>query len=894
MKFGLNYDKHIVPKWSQHYIDYNGLRMQLRAKTRRGESIQELSNELIAEIAHFKDFYINATAALGANGDATVELDGEGQPPANAVPGGPVAASPVSPSSQSMTGVYATDDCNELRKFGKLSIVAIRRLLGKFAATGQATSQDLVRAGSELEEWAEPRQTIDEGLNLGNRPSIGREVSLNGTAPSPNGRGAGEKAPSGSLRVDSTHRDDIDRFLAPQSLENFELLLESRSKRYSSSGMGSGQGQFFGRLLCLVANCRPSSFIDAILKHNPDISVRTSRGESALYCASQSGSLSVVQSVVEYFRKSGESLDSAVPRTGWTPLMVACAKGHADVAAHLLSFGADAQKLDVLGWTAREHSAYRGHLEIASLDGFASASMADGGLAGRASLTKETVHNTLTPDKKAVVVTLGSIQGGHDRKTLKLKHQVGGSDGACLESKSLEIIIGGADCASRFVQLPLWEDQSVKPLVGKLDLGAQVQVTVRLWDNGGTPASNRRLASSGTVLLSDDYARFGASRESMLRETTVIMLDKETMEFSGTVLISYVIATPFEGLDHHEAASYKRRFGDPVRLVGHRGLGQNTAGKSNLQIGENTVTFGMIFDLWCSLDANADIDVQITRDLEAVIYHDFSFSGSGSDVPIHDISLAQYKYAGDMQNPSGALLLESGTQRPRAFSSGEDSLLKAIQAQERLRCTVDFDGKGFKANIRGHSIQDAHATLEELLATLPEEIGFNIELKYQRLHEAVEAGVASVTIDINTFVDVALEKIKRLASRRPIILSSFTPEICILLNFKQNAYPVLFITNAGKLPMMDKELRAASLQIALKFARCWQLSGLVLACDTFLLCPRLISLVQDAGLVCASYGLGNNDPANAKIQADAGIDILIVDKVKLIADALGKLQFTEE
>ncbi|KAM0668169.1 hypothetical protein ACQRIU_001731 [Beauveria bassiana] len=866
--------------------------MQLRAKIQRGESIQELSNELIAEIAHVKKFYINATAALGANGDATVELDGEGQPPANAVPDGPVAASPDS-SSQSKTGAYyTTDDYNELRKFGKLNITAIRRLLGKFAATGQATSQDLGRAESELEEWAEPKQTIDESLNPGNRPSIGIEARLNDTAPSLDGRGAGEKAPSSSLRMVFTPRDDIDRFLAPQSLESFERLFNSHIKRHPSSGMDSDQGQFFGRLLCLVASCRPSSFIDAILKHKPDIGVKTSRGESAIYCASQSGSLAVVQSVVKCFRECGEGLDSAVPRTGWTPLMVACAKGHADVAAYLLSSGSDARKVDVLGWTAKEHAAYRGHLDIASLDGFASASIADGILAKRASFTKETVHHTLTPDKKAVVVTLGSIQGGHDRKTLKLNQQVGGSDGAGLESKSLEIIIGGADCASKFVQLPLWEDQSVKPLVGKLDLGAQVQVTVRLWDNGGTPASNRTLASSGTVLLSDDYARYGASRESMLRETTVIMLDKETMEFSGTVLISYVIATPFEGLDNHEAASYKRKPGDPVRLVGHRGLGQNTAGKSNLQIGENTVTsFLSAYRLGAPF---VEFDVQITRDLEAVIYHDFSFSGSGSDVPIHDISLAQYKYAGDMQNPSGASLLEAGTPRPRAFSSGEDSLLKALQAQERLRCTVDFDGKGFKANIRGHSIQDAHATLEELLATLPEEIGFNIELKYQRLHEAVEAGVASVTIDINTFVDVALEKIKRLAGRRPIILSSFTPEICILLKFKQNAYPVLFITNAGKLPMMDKELRAASLQIALKFARYWQLSGLVLACDTFLLCPRLISLVQNAGLVCASYGLGNNDPVNAKIQADAGIDILIVDKVKLIADSLGKLPFTEE
>ncbi len=39
MKFGSNYVKHILPEWSQYYIDYNGLRMQLRATVQRGEGI---------------------------------------------------------------------------------------------------------------------------------------------------------------------------------------------------------------------------------------------------------------------------------------------------------------------------------------------------------------------------------------------------------------------------------------------------------------------------------------------------------------------------------------------------------------------------------------------------------------------------------------------------------------------------------------------------------------------------------------------------------------------------------------------------------------------------------------------------------------------------------------
>lgn len=290
-------------------------------------------------------------------------------------------------------------------------------------------------------------------------------------------------------------------------------------------------------------------------------------------------------------------------------------------------------------------------------------------------------------------------------------------------------------------------------------------------------------------------------------------------------------------------------------------------------------------------------DLQLTRDLEAVIFHDFSLSELGTDVPIHDVTLAQYKHASSLQGPQEALAailngdakgVVGPRQRQRTFSTGEESMLRSLQLKERLLYTVDFQNKGFKPNTRGHSIQDTLATLDELLVKLPEDIGFNIEMsmlnasstalrrrhitytltfktEYPRLHEAVEAGVAPVTIDINTFIDTALEKLQRLAGRRPIMLSSFTPEVCILLSLKQKAYPVLFITNAGKVPMADRELRAASLQMGVHFARRWHLDGIVLACETFLHCPRFIKFVQNAGLVCASYGLLNNDPTSSRV-----------------------------
>ena len=75
----------------------------------------------------------------------------------------------------------------------------------------------------------------------------------------------------------------------------------------------------------------------------------------------------------------------------------------------------------------------------------------------------------------------------------------------------------------------------------------------------------------------------------------------------------------------------------------------------------------------------------------------------------------------------------------------------------------------------------------------------------------------------------------------------------------------VFITNAGKMPITDMEVRAASVQVAVRFARRWNLAGIVFACEPLLLCPRLVGFVKARGLVCASYGVLNNEPEMVKV-----------------------------
>jgi glycerophosphodiester phosphodiesterase len=141
-------------------------------------------------------------------------------------------------------------------------------------------------------------------------------------------------------------------------------------------------------------------------------------------------------------------------------------------------------------------------------------------------------------------------------------------------------------------------------------------------------------------------------------------------------------------------------------------------------------------------------------------------------------------------------------------------------------------------------------------------------MKYPMLSESEEQEMDSYAVELNSFVDAVLATVFALARDRPVIFSSFHPDICILLAFKQPSIPVLFLTDAGivdpgAFPVAD--LRAQSLQQAIRFASRWDLLGIVSAADVLVMCPRLVRVVKESGLVCVSYGMLNNEPKNVQV-----------------------------
>ena len=80
------------------------------------------------------------------------------------------------------------------------------------------------------------------------------------------------------------------------------------------------------------------------------------------------------------------------------------------------------------------------------------------------------------------------------------------------------------------------------------------------------------LVGSGTALLESHKHCFGVKRESLIREHTVSILERETLNFMGTVTFTFVIAKPFMHSNTPPSIDYSTKEVDPVQLIGHRGI----------------------------------------------------------------------------------------------------------------------------------------------------------------------------------------------------------------------------------------------------------------------------------------------------------------------------------
>ncbi|KAK0364214.1 Glycerophosphocholine phosphodiesterase [Friedmanniomyces endolithicus] len=663
-----------------------------------------------------------------------------------------------------------------------------------------------------------------------------------------------------------------------------------------------------------------------VIEAGVDVNYQDLQGETALHVAARYGHKECMRILLDSTVPTRVDVELVETTYGWTPLFVACVDNQLDVAKLLVQHGAVVSKKDYSGWTPQEHAALRGHLVVADfLRAFTpapslnpspeiaaqSSSFSEMSLEGirsegvpreapndvtLASKPVKTFGHRYLMGESMVLVSLGSMDNRKNLEAVLLENIALNDAHATQLDTALSLVVSaqGAMGEPTIIDVPVQENISTSPIAFTTKDPSKVKL---LFDLVPTYAGRTdKVIGRAVALLSSIKPTIGAKRMNLQGDLSVPLVAGATLDIIGSVNFNFLIITPFvhPNLSVSEDRTYWKA--SATRIIGHRGLGKNMAPgadkKRSLQLGENTLDS---FVTAASLGASyVEFDVQMTKDHIPVIYHDFLVSETGADVPVHSLTLEQF-----------LALSEGGprAKRQTKLDDGEENTTPKSRVQrsysldatveddrpdmrERMKHTRDFKKKGFKANLRGEFIQSRFTTLEEMFRRLPQDISFNIEMKYPMLFESLDEDMDTYAIELNSFVDTVLKMVYDLSGKRNLIFSSFHPDICLLLSFKQPNFPILFLTDAGTGSAPVGDIRASSLQEAIRFASRWNLLGIVSAALPFVLCPRLIQVVKNSGLVCVSYGMDNNDPFNSRLQAQEGIDAVIVDNVARVRKGL--------
>ncbi|KAI0395675.1 glycerophosphodiester phosphodiesterase GDE1 [Xylariaceae sp. FL0594] len=665
------------------------------------------------------------------------------------------------------------------------------------------------------------------------------------------------------------------------------------------------------------------SIVRMLVEAGVDINWQDATGETALHIAARFGHTECARILIQGTDEHKADLELTERSFAWNALHIAAVDGHLPVARLLVDAGIDVSKLDSSGWTAKEHAALRGHLEVAELlapyttttpksngageggppplsssPSTETSSLEDRRSDGSTRVTdpvKSFGHRYLK-DESLVMLSLGSMDMRKNVEPVKLDRVPLAEAHTNQLDTALSVVISahGAHGEPTTIDLPVHDNISTEPILFYTSDASKVKM---IFDIVPTYSGNEKNKIGRAVaLLSSVRPNLGTSRMNLQGDVCVPIMGSN-LEVIGAVNFNFLVITPFThpNMEINSQQTYWKKLASTM-LIGHRGLGKNFLANKSLQLGENTVSS---FIAAANLGAQyVEFDVQLTKDLVPVIYHDFLVSETGIDAPVHTLTLEQFLHINDgtggmsrRNSPEGRLYdakgskNENGVSKQRSMSvdlsnkGGRDNSL-----EERMKYTLNYKKSGYKANTRGNFVQAPFATLEELFKKVPENVGFNIEMKYPMLLESEQHYMDTYAIELNHFCDTVLKKVYDLAKNRHIIFSSFNPDICLCLNFKQPSIPIMFLTDAGAEEVSD--IRASSLQEAIRFASRWNLLGIVSNALPFVNSPRLVKVVKQSGLVCVSYGTQNNDPELVQLQVNEGIDAVIVDSVLAIRQGL--------
>ncbi|CAL8073030.1 unnamed protein product [Calicophoron daubneyi] len=351
-------------------------------------------------------------------------------------------------------------------------------------------------------------------------------------------------------------------------------------------------------------------------------------------------------------------------------------------------------------------------------------------------------------------------------------------------------------------------------------------------------------------------ARFGPFDGTYGPKASQILNSKQVP--IGDLRIKFLIIHPMTKAPSPSlAVSYQHHWKKRRRLdIGHRGMGTSFLEPSEKQtkkassFKENTLdSFRTAFQHGADY---VEMDVQLTKDHKVIVYHDYeavivSKKKRGGELSYLPIAIKDLTYA-DL----------------RELKVNHSSVLRESHSREQMD-EEDLDP------IELQSFPLLQACFDEV----DPDLGFLIEVKYPMEFKAGGSEMGNF-FEYNFYVDTILREILTHAGSRRILLSCFDPNVSVMLQLKQNIYPVFQL---GIEPEYSDSRHA-------DFERlCWsalshQLLGVCLDSDRLLTVPKAVRLAHLHGLVVLAWGEAVNYAEKRAQLTELGVDGLIYDRLQ--------------
>ncbi|CCD64603.1 Putative glycerophosphocholine phosphodiesterase GPCPD1 homolog 1 [Caenorhabditis elegans] len=342
----------------------------------------------------------------------------------------------------------------------------------------------------------------------------------------------------------------------------------------------------------------------------------------------------------------------------------------------------------------------------------------------------------------------------------------------------------------------------------------------------------------------------------------------------GHINVNYMIVKRNKYTDQNlDIDSMKTTFGrywrkrNRMLQIGHRGMGSSYT--KNIGQRENT-----IFSLNEAARRGADyveMDVQLTKDLKTVVYHDFHVlvavagrdspsstpTAAGENKSLHEIAIK------DLTLAQLNLLHFEHISRANGSSAESPVALSVTPSKtETDELHVPFP------------------SLAQVLRHVDENVGLNIEIKYP-MYMQDGSHECQGYFEQNKFVDIILAEVAEHAGNRRIIFSCFEPDICTMITKKQHKYPVSFlVVGATNRYMPFQDIRSDCSKIAANFAAGCELLGVNFHSEELLIDQKPIEIAEKYGLIKFVWGDDlNSKEVQKHFRDEMNVDGLIFDRI---------------